>query len=766
MVKTMITVCLLPLIKKYKEKIISISLLLAIGIIFFIALISAYSSVENTSLAYFRRYHLPKLTVNTTDFTTLPTELSAASGMECRFVADCPMITSKDDYVTGRCFFESEEARNKNYKLVKPAESSSTMLNAYIDVSFARYKKIEVGDILNITSPFGKFSVNISALATTPENLNSSRDSFNSFDLESFGYVYLSYDEISEYFSLSERPYNQLRFDSVSDYDTTLSELKQTVSIQSYFSYENSPQLQLIRRNLAPMRILCFVFPPIVLIITIFVSALFVVQILQNERKQVCLYLAMGYTTEKLSFLFSAFSLVVSFVASVLGLVGGHAVGILISNVYFQRFFFPFRDYEHPRWVYLIALAVALFVGLIMSIASDVNIKQMDAAEVFAQHPLKKGFDSGKKLRFLSEMARAQLRFSRNHLKRTIISISGIALTGILLYVAFSFSSSLHTIKTRSIETRYCYDSMVCFDQTLSEEDFSGIFQGNMDVAAVEPAAYRSVTLKRNGVEKLVTLFAVSPNSSMVRPEDKEGKQVRIPKRGIVLEYHTAKALSAKVGDTVFLSDTALLVSAISYQDVAYLQYVSIAQMEALNGGNAIQCALIKEKSDMNPYLFSKNISKLPHYSYITYTDSLQKGICNRADTSIIAVVILLVAGFSIGLIVVTNIALINFRERKHVLATAVSIGISQWKIVFSVCAEFLIEYIAAIVITAIVGIPASDFLLQKLSIDTMSFRNTTPYMTFLQVSILVFLYIFLANLLVLLRIKHADLAKSLQETD
>ena len=362
------------------------------------------------------------------------------------------------------------------------------------------------------------------------------------------------------------------------------------------------------------------------------------------------------------------------------------------------------------------------------------------------------------------ELVRSQIRFSLRNRKRTLMTIVSVALTGIVMCFATAYSSAIDTILSETLQTRYRYDAVVQLDQSLSPSDWRARFTNVAEIDDCEPATFCDVKIAFNGADMDVLLFAISPDSDMIALEDRSGGGVDVPEDGIVLEYHAARDLGIEVGDTVEVDGVPVSVTGISYQDMKYTQYVSLAQMEKLRGSSMVDCALVRFSEGVTDQHFRDVASEMDGFEYVSFTESVRKGITVYVNNGIAGVVALLVGGFAIGFLIVYNMALINFNERKRDFSVLMVQGVSRFRVATGVFAELFIEYLPSMALVALIGIPIANALLDVCEVEYMSFRNIHPMMTLLSNALFVFAYVAFSNGLAMLKLRRVDLADSLKE--
>lgn len=753
---------LYPMLKKYWKMVCSMSFMLALGMTLLIALTNAYESFTRSLDAYSDACDLPDLTIMAEPFGVLPENPYGVERLECQLVVDCALYDAGDWLATARCTFASSEALRTQYISLASVEPSDSLINVNIDANFAELAGLSVGDRLEMSSPFGMLDTYICSVLTAPVNFLIARDALNSMDYSGFGYMYIDAAELNKHTNIPFGTYNQVLAYLSSDAQTALAGISRHLTVRSSFERDDAPYFAAAESNIKPLKTLSYVAPPLIFGITIFISYLFMAQIVQEQKQEIGLMRALGYSVKSIVALYAAFGLAISALAIIAGVIGGYILGGYVAVQYFDAYVIPVRVFVSQPLGNAAAVIVVLLLGQVSTIISASKIAMLDPADAFRSiMTATVGRQAYVSLGKLPELAKAQLRFALRNRKRTLVTIASIAMTGLIFCCATAYSSALYTISSETTRTRYRYDALIRFAKPLPESELEARAAG--PITLWEPASYCEAVFAANGVERASTLFAASSDSIMVMPEDRSGNAIRIPNMGVVLEHHIARDLGVTAGDSVSVDGRELTITDISYQDVLYTQYVSLAQFAELRGANAADCMLVRAHAGTDIAALNRYASSLEGFDFITHTAAIQNGVDALTQKSQGAVAVLLCCGFLIGLQIIYNMALINFNERKRDYCIMMVQGIGRARVVMGVASELLAEYLLSMALTAAVGMPVANVLLYLLNTDVMSFRNIHPFASFALIALMVFMYMLCANALVMLKIRKVDLADFLK---
>lgn len=762
----MIPMKLWPLIKRYRKIFAAMSLMLALGMALVVGLVNGCYSFTDAVDRYFEDYHFPGFTVLTQ--LCYPSETTdemeqTLQGAQTRLVLDAQVSIGADRLTTGRCFFETSRALASHYAVLESTQVQKDVVHARVDYFFSRWGGLALGDQITVKSALGTFHAVISEVCAGPENFVVYRNAFSLFDRTDFGYLYFDGDEVARTLGIPALPQNQWLFDKDSDKDEIVSALSERYQVLGHFTRAESAQQKNADMDIDPIWLISIVLPSIIFLISIIIAALFMMQIVQDQRQEIGLLRALGYSAGQIVSLYAAFGLVVSLAAIILGAAGGTLLCGFISDLYGKAYALPEIARVYQAAPYLISMGVVLLMGQASAAISALLVTRIDPVEAMRAVPKQKSAKLPP-MRGWPELMKMQLRSALRNRRRTVLSILSVAITGILICIATSYATALDNVIDDTLATKYLFDAQISFDSWMSPAEMAERLSGIYQLSAVEYAGYQITELSFNGRTETVMLCGVPENSQMIRPQDERGVPIAVD--GLVMANYTAREMHVQVGDTVDVNGRRLPVTAISYQNAQYTQYMPLALLGDIAGSGAFTCALanMADKSAENE--LSRVLQDVEHFDYVTYTRTIRSGLDAFVTTLRPAVTVVLACGLLIGYLIIYNLTAISMGERKRDYAILMTQGMSAASIVRSTFAELLAEFLLSLAVTAAVGIPATRIALAQMNTQQISFRNPKMGETFWWVAALVFLYMAVANAAAMLPIRKIDLSDALKERE
>ena len=294
---------LVPMIRKYFRLFLSMSVVSCMGIALMAGLSGAFYALENGFSDYLDMYGYENVCITTSPSPKqLCEELESLEGVlqaDGRMAADFPMKAGGYQ-LTARVFSFSPDSQQRFY-VREEAEASGTLPELYVEADFAQANGIASGDELELklANTYQKFHVQ--KIVSTPEAIKIVKNAYFWGNNSDFGYVYLPEEYVKMVFG-SDQFVCQflLKVDAEHDETTVLEDAKQILQqyqILDCFTSEDSPVRQRIKINLEPLQALSLLLPPLFFAVMLLVMLLFLLQIIQQSRKEIGILGTFGFTS-------------------------------------------------------------------------------------------------------------------------------------------------------------------------------------------------------------------------------------------------------------------------------------------------------------------------------------------------------------------------------------------------------------------------------------------------------------------------------------
>ncbi len=595
--------------------------------------------------------------------------------------------------------------------------SSSVEVNeygVYADENFA--DKHECGEDFEVTTDIAlaeTVTLNLTGTIVHPESLG------NSVYNPSFIYVgkkalvkslAKSLDEYKTLFGYTDEAFEKFIDEYLADYENqylirsddaanVIKEAKSKFSAKESFVYalerSNLPTNVTIEADVTQAKQLLYIFPVIFYLVALLIILTSVSQLINREQKNIGILKALGYSKIEILRHYTDVFIVLGLIGSAIGILLGPAIipnvmgvkyGILYQLPKIRTAFF--------RWEYLASLAILVAIILLTSVFACLDsINKVPAMSLRGDNSVKMTLSPLSKFRIFDKVSlsvRMAFRNMRRKISRSLMVIFGVAGCSALLLCGFGIENTINYGLDLELGQYTPYDVTVSYSDDLSHFDDISALEG---VVAVDEYAKYSVTAQG---EKILSSYLY------VMPSVPKIIDLGYDDNSVLVSSKLAKDINVSEGDDV----------SFVYEGVTYSGKVTKIVDLCITQGIIISEYLFAETYFPPTGAFVKTESGFAEN--VTESVADEKGILSaysmsdmrlRADEilSSIRVMTMTVRIFAILLAVVVlyNLALLNFKERTKDIATLKVLGFSK----FEIASSFIIEIIALTFFGSLIGL-------------------------------------------------------------
>ncbi len=554
-------------------------------------------------------------------------------------------------------------------------------------------------------------------------------------------------------------------------------------AIKKYFSehetFGKSALSQILDRSLNPWSSsvetevleatqLTFVFPFVFFFVALLVILTTLSQIILKERTQIGTMKAIGLSKGQiylhyffLTFILVSIGTLIGFVAGplIIPSIMGMKYGILYTLPARKLFVFPTLE---ALIAYLVFAASSILVCFLV-IHKEISLSPSESMRNETISFKKKKKESGKKktpAKLSLSMAFRNIRVDK--LKSAMV-VAGVFGCTALLLCGFGIEDTLD--KGISNDLNLFYSSSLTFAYSSPRKGDSDLKTINEDIVDVDQYGSYLTTAQYNGKSLSTTLRLFNDEHPYFKAE--------LPEKGkIAISYKLTEELGVKEGDTLtftYSSQTLDVVVGTVYKAFAVNGvfglfndplFSSIAETTYTGGwaqiregasANSVKEALTDEVS----YLSSVRTQQ----DTVDQINSVMNGI--RIMTNAVKVFAILLA-----LVVLYNLALLNFRQRNRDIATLKVLGFSKYEIALSLILETMSLTCLGIFLGFFAGYPFMYAVLFVNRVPLVQFMYTVAPLSYLYAFLLTFLSSFLVNLYLSLLTGKVKMVESLKSVE
>ena len=299
------------------------------------------------------------------------------------------------------------------------------------------------------------------------------------------------------------------------------------------------------------------IVPSIFLGVAAFLIHIVLTRLVQTQRDQIAVLKAFGYTSIDVGLHYLGMALVAVTAGSIAGILIGARLAMALAVLYKDFFHFPiFRLDLSPALLAggVLISAAAAAIGAIVAVASAVRLPPAEAMRPEAPPNFHAGVvERSRAFRAASPATRIVFRNLLRRKVKSLLSITGVALSAAILVVGHSMFDSVDALMTTQFDRAEREDASVPFLLARSGSAINDLH--HLDgVLTVEPFRIASVKISHDHYQRRTGLIGLTPGASLRRVVDRHGHAVQIPPAGIVLNRKLAEILHVHEGDRVTVS--------------------------------------------------------------------------------------------------------------------------------------------------------------------------------------------------------------------
>lgn len=784
---------LLRNISQSKGQFIAIVAVITIGIMIFVTMSSTYYNLKKSQADFYQA----------TNFADYYYIVVKAPEKVVKEIATIKGVKR----VTGRIYFDLAMLKKDNkratarivtYSLPMENELNSILLNkgqmftnktggSSIEIvtnpGFVEANHIKWGDNVTVIYEGKPLDFQIVGTADSPEFIYPIKDIADLLpDHESFGIFMLPHYEAQQIFNYKGQ-INQVlvEFSPTANIDEINEEIKEILTSYGFLSsYPREDQLShaLLQMELDSIKNLTTTLPIIFLFIAAMIQFIILRRMVRNQRVQVGILKALGYSNAKIIGHYSSYALFISFLGAFMGVILGWLSAGYLTDYFLVFFNLPLSHGNLNIKIILYSFLLSMGVGLVAGYTAARSVTKIQPAEsMHPKPPNKTNRSIIEKSPYLWLKLNTAWKISLRNISRNrgrfMLNTIGVIFAIGLLVVSYFMNDAVDYMKN-SYYKEQKYDFMIRLSKPIKEEELSTI-ANIKEVIKVEPFLELPVRLTYKGKSEDDIITAYNPQMSLKKISDEKGKELFIPEEGILISNNQAKKLGVTVGNDIevetLLPNSPTNRSLVRVVGISHQLFGSANYMD-LNSANS----LLEEKSLISGLMLKTEIGKahiveeeLNKMLNIYSISSLQKELANfdaNMGAVIVSVAIMVLFAVILGFAIVYNASLIAFIERERELASLKVIGYSNRELAGVLGKENLLSSILGIVLGLPLGRLLATAFINSIETDLYSFPVIIYPLTYILSGFTAIFFIIIAHSLAIRGVKRIKLVEVLKNRD
>lgn len=513
---------------------------------------------------------------------------------------------------------------------------------------------------------------------------------------------------------------------------------------------------------------LTFAFPIIFFVVALLIVLTTIAQLIIRERTQIGTMKALGVSRTKIFLYYSMIMEVVAAIGVLLGCLIGPAIIPHVLNIKYSILYtIPSITYVFPGMVSLIVwLLISLLVISLTYLLIRKELKLCAAESMRASTPNLKLKPNKKTIKNTSLMM--TFRNIKVHATKSIMVIIGVMGCTGLLICGMGIDDTINYGKDKEIANFLSSDIVVSLNSGLKPDDAKNQISLIDGVDKVEEytVSQGQVSSKTGSINSAI--YYVSMNSNFFKYDD-EMEGGHWDKNKIALTEQKAKKLGVKEGDSITLTiggkPTAFEIDKIFYAFSANGVFFYREGKEEYKKGPTNVWVDIKDGYDVDA-VKAEIIEKCSTvYSAMTYDENIER---IEGYMSSVGQMTLTIKVFAIllAVVVLINLAILNFNERKRDIATLRVLGFSRREIAASLIYEVMILTVVGSLLGMTIGLPLEMLTLGINQVELIDWKYVIFPMTYLISFLISVVTALVANLIISTRVDKISMSESLKSIE
>ncbi|MCR4440829.1 MAG: FtsX-like permease family protein [Peptococcaceae bacterium] len=690
-------------LKDNKGSYIACATVMVIGLLFF----TSFSMVlENMDLAQKNFYYYYNFADGFAEVAAMPhgeiEKLRSIEGIkeiQGRLIKDVRVVfPGREDNVYLRLVSVDPGAVNplNGVRLEMGIPLEEREMNIWIDNKFYQANGLELNSEIEIIAEGKKRSLRIAGAGVSPEFIYAMRSSGDLFPRpEEFGIAYLPYKTMETFFQ-EKGSVNSLIFKLMpgADYqgveDRLKAELK-AYGLKSIYPRKDQASHVILSEELEQLGNMGRSIPLIFLSVASIILYIMLRRMIENQRVQIGVLKAMGYTDREVMFHYLSYALVVGAAGGIAGGLLGAALSRPYTDMYRLYFNIPGLESRFSLAAVFLSLALSLTFSAIAGYRGCRAVLALEPAEAMRpRSPLPGKSVLLERVSFFWKALNVQGKMAVRNLarnkSRSFFIVIGITFTFALLSMSWSMWELSEEMLFDQFEKIETYDVKINLSQPLKRSLVERELSGFPGVKSVESKAEIPVTLRNKWNKKDVVLLGLPAGSKMHRVLDADSQPVQLPHRGVVISERLAQLLEAEVGTELTLESLMLKdpdsskkveVAGVIPQYLGLNAYMEIEALQSLLGqGEIVTTAMLKIDERDLPLLHQEYRNSAV-ISGIEDRAKMLRQLRELMGSYSATIYIMLLIGMVVGFAIIYNTSVISVSERSRELASMMVLGMT-----------------------------------------------------------------------------------------
>lgn len=769
-----------------KAQVFAIALVMTSGLAIFIALLSTLQSLEASQNAYYDRYRFADVFAQPRRAPeTLATEIARIPGVqevETRVVTDVVLdVPGLSEPATGRLISiprDRPPSLNRVYlrrgRTPEPGRAGEVLVGE----AFAEAHRLQPGDRVSAVIHGRWQPLTITGIALSPEYVYQIRPGSFFPDDVRFGVFWMERDEVAGALDMRDA-FNDVSLEllpgaSREEVIARLDHLLERYGGVGGYGRDKQLSNRYLTNEFAELRTNGTVVPGIFLAVAAFLLNIVLARTVATQRIQIAVLKALGYSSRSVALHYLAMAMWIVSIGSVLGALGGVAIGTLLTRMYTRFFRFPTLQFELERSTLLLAVLLGAATAAVGVLGAVRRVVRLPPAEAMQPEPPpiyrptvieRLGLQ-----RYFSQPVRIILRNLERRPLRALLSVLTMSLGGAILVVSGGQEDAIrHMIDTQFAVVQR-EDVAVAF---IEPRGLAALYEVARLPGVMRAEPFREVpaTLRFGYRTYDAAVMGLNRASELRQLVDRHQRVMPLPEEGVVLTAQLAKTLKVRRGDflTVEVKEGARPVRVVPVVDLldeltGVSAYMSLPALNRLMREGPLISGAFAEVDDREAEALYLRLKRTPGVTAIAVK---RAALASFEDTFARYLRIFRAIQILFGVIIASGVtyngARIALSERSRELASLRVIGLTRAEVSLILLGELAILTVAAIPVGGLIGYGMAALIALAYQTDLFRIPLVVHPATFAFAAIVIVVSAALSALVVRRKVDQLDLVAVLK---
>lgn len=769
------------MIRSTKGQFIAVTMVLAIGLLSYVALNMTLMNLDTTVKTYYRITNMADIFASVMRIPESHVDQLASipgvASVNGRVVEDVMFETGKtNEKSTLRLISLPQAMKPINDVYLVAGEKPTTDTQVLLIEMFAMARDIAVNDSFEVVIAGKHKRLTCSGIVANPEYLYLIEDE-QSFlpDPAKFGVAY-----VTEQFAQSQlgynKAYNNLIFtlDDTVNHDDMINKLDKKLDkygILRLFKRDELISARMVIEEIKQGKKSANTVPLVFLAVAGFIIAVMLGRIVKNDRVTIGVFKAMGYSNASIIWHYTKYALIIGLLGSLAGMLIGAASANSLAKLYTTTVFnIPILVGQVYPGYLLLALIIGSAFCILSGFIGARGILKIHPAESMRPEPPK----TGKRIlleRWHSFWSRVSFSWKiviRNLFRskrRVLFIILGIGLTYAVTLLPFYMMTSFLTLFDKQYGQMYHMDYTLTLSKAVDDSVVHEI-ERLVDAKVVEPLIEFPFEIKRGWKSKIVNIIGIKPNTKMYEFTNPKGQAIGLPSNGLAITEGLARLFDVGVGDVLRVTsfipgrkDVDLRISAIVEQPLGVNAYMNLHAMQTTLMDNGLVNAIVVQGDDIDASVFN-TIKSIKSVQSLTDMMEIFKQFTAITYSSII---IMIVSSGILGFAIVYNSTIMTINERTLEFSSLRVLGFDKSEIFRMIVRENIVMAIIGIIIGIPMGASMIDMMMASFSSELYTLKIASNPMVYVYTGLVTLFFVLVAQFATYEKIHKLDFIDALK---